>query len=116
MEIKHSNPEALAKRMFFLAYEASRVVGMGFLQARQNVTEDQVFGALWKQSHRELPINYCGDYIFGRMVKLNIEVWEDFIDIPDDNPRMDYQSWAFLYATYQDLATEAAVSLDAENG
>lgn len=115
MEIKHSNPEALAKRMFFLAYEASQVVGMGILQARNKVTEDQVFGSLWKRSYRELP-NYYGDYIFGRMVKLNIEVGKDFIVVDDGNPRTAYQSWAFLYPAYQDLATEAAVSLDAENG
>lgn len=115
MKIKHSNPEALAKRVFFLAYRASQVVGMGILQARNGVTEDQVFGALHRGSYRELTY-YYGDYIFGRMVKLNIEVGEDFIVIPDDNPRPGYQSWAFLYRTYQDLSTEAAVSLDAENG
>lgn len=54
------------------------------------------------------------DYVQGRMVKLSVwpaageeGVWE----VPDHEPRVDYQSWATVYPTYPALLKAAGIAV-----
>ena len=101
MLIKHDDPRTLAKRAFFLAYEAAGgPQGMGMLSARANVTEEDVYanvvgnGDYTMQPEREPERKMYGDYVFGRMLKLSIEVKDDGVETPEYEPRRDYQGWA----------------------
>lgn len=107
---------AVARRLLFLAYEASRVVGRGRLQARPDQTEEDV----WKQNERgdggikfrpDPAGEVHADYVFGRMLKLSFKYGDDFIDIGDQAPHPEYQSWVQQYPTYQALAQAAIDAL-----
>lgn len=107
--------QTLAKRILFLAYEASSVFGMGAFQARDNVTEEQVwvntvtkgdyggFGADSKDIH--------ADYVFGRMMKLSFHIKDNTIIYDgNDKTKLDYQSWGAKYKTYTKLFQAAIKS------
>ena len=85
----------VAKRMIFLAYRYSPIVGMGILQARNNVTEEDV----WNQTFMGYDA-VCSDYIFGHMVKTSFEFTEDSVTWSQVAPNPDYQGWATLIPTY----------------
>lgn len=104
MNIPVQNPEVVAKRAFFLAYQASHVVGMGFLQAEQGVTEAEI------TSHVRDNKLY-GDYVFGRMMKLRLEWNHEAVIVPDSVPHPEYQSWCSVYPTYASLIDAATRSL-----
>lgn len=102
-----SKTKAVVMRAFFLAYTAAGgAVGMGFLQARNAVTEEQVWNNV--ASHGDYPGGPLpgmadpekgeayGDYVFGRMLKLSIDfdAKDGTITIPDTAPRADYQGWS----------------------
>jgi hypothetical protein len=75
MKIQCKNPEAVVKRALFLAYQQSRPMGMGFMQVRDDMTEDQVWeGAIGRSDSggvgTEKPGILNADYVFGRMMKL----------------------------------------------
>lgn len=99
--------ERVAKRILFLAYEPSAVVGLGILQARSRVGEDEIADHVeggW--------IN--ADYVRGRMVKLwGFRYGPDWIEFDDEaTPRPDYQSWAWKYPTNEALVLAAIKSLE----
>lgn len=116
--------EKIAKRAFFLAYEAcGGPTGLGFLRAVKDATEDDI----WKNvtnagdyPHGRLPSERAqqalqrgeayGDYVFGRMMKLVIQ-WDDKNMTLGDNPRPDYQAWCRKY-TPETLIISAIDSLD----
>lgn len=102
MKILSNEPERVAKRAFFLAYQASPVVGMGHLQKREGVTEEDVWSEV---AHATSPY---GDYVFGRMMKVGMNLDPDGIEVRDIEPRADYQGWCHAYPTYKDLI-EAAI-------
>lgn len=102
--------EAVARRMLWLAYEASVPVGMGFLHYTTKATEDDVFKAAYN-SHRQ---EVSADYVFGRMIKLVIRFTDNMVDIPESRPRIDYQSWCRQYPTHDDLLLATLESLDNE--
>lgn len=120
MHILCSSPESaktLAKRILFLAYEASNVFGMGAFQARDAITEEQVwtntvtkgdyggFGADTEDIH--------ADYVFGRMMKLSFHIKDDTISYDGvDKTKLDYQSWGAKYKTYTKLFQAAIKSLE----
>lgn len=117
---------AVVKRAFFLAYNAcGGTSGMGMLQARSNVTEDQV----WKNvcTHGDYPGGVLngmadaskgdayGDYVFGRMMKLGIQFDPSAgtIEISDSAPRADYQGWSGRkYPSYKALVDAAAAEIE----
>ena len=83
--------QAVAKRMFWLAYEVSSVVGAGFLQAREGATEDDVWEnvntrgdypgrADMESAPQKAPY---GDYVFGRMMKWGCFLHGRNIRIPE---------------------------------
>ena len=121
MIIPHSNPVALAKRIVYLAWQASNVVGLGILQVRDNTSEDSVwesatgrrdYGGMGKPSDPNEV--YC-DYVDGRMMKMRVSWDSEGVTLHDATaPRSDYQSWARTYSTYDDLAAAAVESLMAE--
>jgi hypothetical protein len=103
--------EALAKRMLKLAWDASRTVGLGFLQDRgPGLSEDD----LWKRGCDNMGRTGGGrvstDYLFGRMMKLRFEYNEEGIVIGTDVWRPDYQSFCTKYRNLEFLAESAAAS------
>lgn len=119
MKIQHTEPAALARRAFFLAYIAcGGPLGWGILQAREGVTEDQVWrnvvtnGDYAYQPRPNSDVNAYGDYVFGRMMKLSIKVETDGVTFPDAKPRSDYQAWCVEYPTYEALIEAARASLE----
>lgn len=111
MELKFGPQHVVpvAKRAFFLAYNAiNGTTGLGFLQAKAAVTDEQV----WQHvCHDEL--RPYGDYVFGRMMKMGctINLTEGTIEVRDVPPRHDYQGWSGTYPTYASVFEAAAKEL-----
>jgi len=102
-----SHGEAVAKAAFFLAYSAAKVVGMGVFQARDSVTEDEVWGQV-RAKNPDVKAAY-GDYVFGRMMKLSLR-WDDDGRVTTNTtlpPSADYQSWCTEYPTFESLIEAA---------
>jgi hypothetical protein len=120
MQIVCSSNESaltLAKRILFLAYEASSVFGMGAFQARDNVTEEQVWtNTVTRGDYGGFPANdknIYADYVFGRMMKLSFHVKDNTINYDgNDKTKLDYQSWGAKYKTYTKLFQAAIKSLE----
>jgi hypothetical protein len=49
------------------------------------------------------------DYVQGRMVKLGLREKNGFYFIYDDIPRIDWQSWASKYPTYESLLNSVGI-------
>jgi len=116
MIFKTDNPQQLAKRMLFLAYEASgEPLGMGVFQARDGVTEENV----WENCNTsgDYPGHYTpegmvrGDYVFGRMMKIRIVFDEKGLQLSENKLQWDYQAWSTKYKSYEALAKAAEASL-----
>jgi hypothetical protein len=115
--------DSLIKRIFFLAYNASDVMGMGFLQARPNMTEDQVISNILNRGdYSSGPgVVFAGeantlyaDYVFGRMMKTRVAYDGNAVVIdhnPTDKPKLDYQSWGHKYKTWGSLVDAAMKQL-----
>lgn len=112
------------KRAMFLAYTAcGHATGMGFLQARENVSEDAVWknvvgagdypgGNLFNNNKvAEGKGRVYADYVFGRMMKVGFEWDGDQIEVFEAGPRYDYQGWCIKYKSYGDLVEAAIKSL-----
>ena len=102
-----SDAKTIAKRMLWLAYQASRPVGMGMLHFTEDKTEEEIGEA------QENEIGYAADYCFGRMMKFGVRVNGDSIEYSDFPLSADYQSWSIKYRTYSDLEAAARESLKA---
>ncbi len=121
----NSNTEAIyvASRALFLAYNASNVMGMGAFQAQDNKLESEVFdNVIHKRDYpgrSETPdLTNCrlyADYVFGRMMKLVINVNNSTLEFSDDKPRLDYQSWGSKYKSYDKLFKAAMKELNIKN-
>lgn len=113
MQINVANPEQVAKRALFLAYNAACLVGMGILQARDNVDEDSVWNNALTKGDYPLRTDTTknkhlfADYVFGRMMKLSLSWDATSVTVPDATPRADYQSWCSMYPTYESLVKAA---------
>jgi hypothetical protein len=111
------NPVTVAKRAFWLAFQASRAQGMGHLhaEAAKAATEDDVWRVVmtdeWTGKSRDFPY---GDYVFGRMMKTRLQWTSDEIQTPESEPRFDYQSWCGRYGGYGELVDAAVSSLKEE--
>jgi hypothetical protein len=120
MQIVCSSPKStqiLAKRILFLAYEASRVYGMGAFKAREAITEDEVWAnTITKGDYGGFPANdkvIHADYVFGRMMKLSFYVNDNTISYDgNDKTKLDYQLWGAKYKTYTKLFQAAIKSLE----
>ncbi len=111
------NPVNVVRRAFWLAFQASSPLGMGFLhtQAANAATESDVWAQVetdeWTGQRRESPY---GDYVFGRMMKTGLKYTSDEVLVTDNPPRHDYQSWCRHYPTYEALVEAAVKSLESE--
>lgn len=121
MKIMHDNPTALAKRIFFIAYEScGGVLGMGVFREKSDVTEEQLWDNLvnagdYSYNPRRNPSKTpYADYCFGRMMKFGLTINTDSIEISDREPHLAYQGWSKFYSTYQSLVDAAIDSLKEE--
>lgn len=115
--------EAVVKRMFHLAWKASRVLGMGVFQDRgPQITEDQVWTNImgahdYKFDAEHEPVNKpahgepYADYVFGRMMKMGLRYKDGIIHIYRDDITPDYQSWCITYPSYLSLVDHACEQL-----
>ena len=119
MRIEVRNAEAVAKEALWLAWQAcGSPAGMGWLQNRPDATREDVWANAVSSGDYPLrladgtPNRVYADYVFGRMMKLPLELGEGFVAVPDSEPRADYQSWCRKYPTYAALvaAADAAVN------
>lgn len=112
------NNQTIIKRIYWLAWRASCVVGMGIFQDKPSATEEDV----WKnvQSRADYPIQaekklspnrWEADYVFGRMMKLYVRIEDGNICIRPKEFRSDYQSFCHKYPTPDSLMQEAINSL-----
>lgn len=115
----NENATRFAKRMMFLAYEGiNGPTGMGVFQARNNVTEEQVWNNVINMG--DYPVGLVnpgrgriyGDYVFGRMMKFGVEITDTVVSFSDAKLRPDYQGFARKYRTSEELASTALASLD----
>jgi hypothetical protein len=122
LKIKHAQPEEVVKEAFWLAWKAcGGPLGMGAFQNRPQATKDEVWecvrsardygpGAA-KLMGSDKPGEAYGDYVFGRMMKLELKWDSKSIEYSDSVPRGDYQAWCRQYPTYQALVEAAVKSL-----
>jgi hypothetical protein len=105
-------PERIALRMQWLAYQASRPVGLGFLHFNADKTEDDIKPFV-STTNWDGVTGWHSDYIFGRMMKCSACFRGDQLAevAPHNQPHPDYQSWAGKYPTYQALYDAALESL-----
>ena len=118
-----ADPVAVVKRMFKLAYDAcGGPMGMGFLQSRDNVTEDDVFKnvctagdylygcEIQNKGRDEKEHRFYGDYVFGRMMKWGAKIEGQEIRI-HDKFKYDYQAFSGQYKDAKALLESALQSL-----
>ena len=104
--------ERIALRMQWLAYQASRPVGLGFLHFSTDKTEEDIKSSLRETEWQGARRARHSDYILGRMVKCAACFRGDELVIPTNHTVTgDYQSWAWKYPTYQALHAAALESL-----
>lgn len=115
MKITVENPEAFVRRMFFLAWRASSVIGMGALQDNPNADEDRVFENV--QTRGDYPFrqknpDLYADYVFGRMMKWGCRILDDGqIEIRDMEFNPEYQSFVSTYENNNALVEATKDSL-----
>lgn len=123
MEIKFSNSDdalKFVKRAVFLAFNASRPFGAGFLQSSKVQREDLSEEKVWDQAYNEK--DYCSrntsdacrvncDYVFGRMMKFRMKWKGDIVNMLNNDYRGDYQSFAGTYSNNEELAKAVIDSL-----
>lgn len=99
------DPQAVASKILYLAWRASGVSGMGWMQARnapqleQQIWDSAVNADDYPFRHeidKPKPGAVYADYVQGRMMKLSIKWTADSVTITD-NYRHDYQSFCGKY-------------------
>lgn len=121
---KHK-PVEIVKEMLWLAWKAcGSPFGMGILQDKPTATKEDI----WNNANTmgDYPIRHSpnivdnasgfvrADYVFGRMMKLNISISPNTVKLPDARPKPDYQAWCSTYWSYQDLYAAAVKNLEEE--
>lgn len=114
---KNISPADVAKRAMFLAYESCGPAGgMGVFQAREGVTEEDVWQNVATSGDypgdsdnviSEQSGDIFADYVFGRMMKVGCEWNGQTLTVSDREATPDYQEWCTTYPTYEALFQEA---------
>ncbi len=106
---------ATAKRIFWLAYQASSVVDLGRFQAQDDVTENDVWDNVTNSSDYPGKISptdsIYADYVFGRMMKLSLKLKDGKVEIGSSEFRSDYQSFCRKYPDPKSLHKAATVEV-----
>ncbi len=100
--------ESVLKEVLWLAWNAAGgPAGMGFLQDSPGATKEDVWKNATGLGDYAMPTSHDGrlnaDYVFGRMLKLRLEYSDTHIEVPEHEPRSDYQAWCREYPTYAAL-------------
>ena len=113
-----ANSQQVAKEALWLAWNACKYpIGMGVFQDKPSATKEDVIDNILNDgdypsskrfSNSRSKIN--ADYVFGRMTKLGCSPAKDGIQYPDDDLDAGYQSWCWVYPTY-DVLFKAAVDV-----
>jgi hypothetical protein len=122
VKVEGVSGQDLAKRFFWLAYQASSVFGMGAMQATEDATEEAVWNRIVNNGDR---LFYSGppqsgrihaDYCFGRMMKFGLYCNADSIDVNELAVlSFDYQAWCRKYKTVESLISAVTASFPATN-
>lgn len=111
------NSEQVAKRMFYLAWQACRSpLGMGWLQDNPKSSEDDVWNNIQSsgdypgKKHNAVNKPYA-DYVFGRMMKFGLTLEPGFVCYYDKQLTPNYQSWCNKYRSMDELFDAAVASL-----
>lgn len=109
---------AVAKEALYLAWiAAGGSQGIGFLQDKPSATKEDVWDNAcnmgdYPGASRGTNGRINADYVFGRMLKLYFKMPSaTSIDVPENKPRYDYQSWCGKYKSYADLFDAAEASI-----
>ena len=119
--------EQLLKRIFFMLYSAcGGPAGMGFLQARKDATEEDVWknvttGADYPGDRGEQEFargQVYGDYVFGRMMKWGVKLdpEKNSFTIHKEEFDPEYQGFARTYRSNEAILDAAMKSFDVEEG
>lgn len=119
VKIKGAKTEEVVKEAFWLAWQAcGGTLGMGFLQNNPAATKDEIWNNVvtsgdypGRTRKKEEPY---GDYVFGRMMKLGFSYDKKTITFYDSKPRVVYQAWRRVYASYQKLIEKAVKNVGAQ--
>lgn len=109
MERTYSSEEEavnVAKEAMWLAYQASRPAGLGFLHEKGGESRETVISETFPNDATSGYADYC----HGRMMKTSLHVKGEVLSC-NDEPHHDYQSWAGKYQTYAALIDAAEASL-----
>ena len=93
---------------------------MGFLQdnptagksaviANAKTAGDYMVPSLWARSIAHVDGELHGDYVFGRMMKLDLGWTKYGVVVPSNDPHPEYQGWMRKYSSY-DVLIAAAIS------
>lgn len=108
----------VAHRALFLAYNASVVFGMGAFRAVENTTEEQVVNNILNRGDYPTIRTYSesthiyADYVFGRMMKLHMDVVDNTIETQPIKLNQGFQSWSKKYKSYEKLIKAAMKELN----
>lgn len=121
VKVEGVSGQELAKRFFWLAYQASSVFGMGAMQAVDNATEESVWdridnsGDYMFRRHSPESGEVYADYCFGRMMKFGLKYRDDSVEV-NERTALDpeYQSWCHTYKTVEALMDAVRSSFAAQ--
>lgn len=117
IEMSKFGGEAVAKRAFWLAWQACwRPEVMGLLRDKPTATEALIWANVrsagdYNMNLTSSPGEVYGDYVFGRMMKLWIGYDNESVSVPLLEVNSSYQGWASKYSTYEKLIERAVGSL-----
>ena len=116
-----STPEEIAMEAFWLAWQAcDGPSGMGFLQDNPTAGKSAVIAnakTAGDYMGLKVPVGHSahvdcelhGDYVFGRMMKLDLGWTKCGVVVPSNDPHPEYQGWMRKYSSY-DVLIAAAIS------
>jgi len=114
--LKGIKTEPFLKRMFFVAWNNSSVRGLGMLQDRGEMTEEQVWENVSNMGDypgdHSGPDNLNADYVFGRMMKLSVrDIKKKTFSMRDENFDSSYQSFARRFKNARELFDATLISM-----
>ncbi len=113
-ELVKGSMDDLLKNFFYLAWKAcGGPLGMGSLQNRPGADIDTVWNNVktagdYPGGSRTRSGEYYADYVFGRMMKVGLQIQDSTIELSDFPPNIDYQAWCHKYADAAQLLQAAA--------
>lgn len=113
MKLECENPVAVAHEFFWLAYQASRPMGMGHMRSRDDATKEMVWESVTGKALTDYAVptgsdsRPRADYVFGRMMKVRLTINADSIEVPDGETDREYQGWCGQYPTFEALGRAA---------